>query len=110
MTPQEVKLWVKLRELRRAGLHFRRQVPIGCYVVDFACLKHSLIVELDGAQHGDDRGAAADQLRDAALAGLGYQVRRFWNREVDTNLAGVVETILAGATNSADLLFREHVP
>jgi very-short-patch-repair endonuclease len=59
MTPQEAKLWVALRTLRPAGFHFRRQVPIGPYVVDFACLKHRLIVEVDGGQHGlSDRAEA----------------------------------------------------
>jgi len=100
MTPQEVKVWVKLRELRQAGLHFRRQVPIGRYVVDFACLKQRLVVELDGGQHSVDRAAAADQRRDEVLEALGLRVVRFWNAEIDSNLDGVIETILAHADPS----------
>jgi very-short-patch-repair endonuclease len=97
MTPQEVKLWVKLREQRANGLHFRRQVPIGRYVVDFACLKHRLVVEVDGGQHSFDNAVAADRSRDLSLKSLGFRVHRFWNAEVDTNLDGVIETILATA-------------
>ncbi|MFL5122488.1 MAG: endonuclease domain-containing protein [Microvirga sp.] len=95
MTPQEVKLWVKLREQRVNGLHFRRQVPIGRCVVDFACLKHRLVVEVDGGQHSFDNAAAVDRSRDLTLSALGFRVQRFWNAEVDANLDGVVETILA---------------
>jgi very-short-patch-repair endonuclease len=72
MTPQEVKLWVKLREQRVNGLHFRRQVPIGRCVVDFACLKHRLVVEVDGGQHSFDNAVAADRSRDLTLKSLGF--------------------------------------
>jgi very-short-patch-repair endonuclease len=95
MTPQEVKLWVKLRQLRPAGFHFRRQVPIGRFVVDFACLKRGLVIELDGGQHNFDGHAARDRARDAHLREIGFQVLRFWNANVDADLDGVVETILA---------------
>jgi len=95
MTPQEVKLWVKLREQRVNGLHFRRQVPIGRYFVDFACLKHRLVVEIDGGQHSFDNTVAADRSRDLTLKALGFRVQRFWNAELDADLDGVVETILA---------------
>jgi very-short-patch-repair endonuclease len=56
MTPQEVKLWVRLRELRRLGFHFRRQSPILSYVVDFECRRRKLVVEVDGGQHGGGKG------------------------------------------------------
>src|SRR5262245_43261749 len=60
MTPHEVKLWNWLRErIAPSGFHFRRQVPISRYVVDFACLRYKVIVEIDGAQHGM-AGAARD--------------------------------------------------
>jgi very-short-patch-repair endonuclease len=95
MTPQEVKLWVKLRALRPAGLHFRRQVPVATFVVDFACLKHRLIVEVDGGQHSYDRHVASDSARDAKLCELGFRILRFWNAEVDADLDSIVETILA---------------
>ena len=65
MTPEEVKLWVRLRAWRSKGFHFRRQAPIDGYVLDFVCKSHKLIVEVDGSQHGEDRGRAHDEKRDA---------------------------------------------
>ena len=56
LTPQEVKLWVKLRELKTFGFHFRRQVPIGPYIVDFATLSARVVVEIDGGQHNMGAG------------------------------------------------------
>jgi very-short-patch-repair endonuclease len=76
-------------------LHFRRQVPIAHFVVDFACLEARLIVEIDGGAHAQDANAARDRRRDVALSRLGYRVLRFWNSELQTNMDGVVETIFA---------------
>ncbi|MGJ3264548.1 MAG: endonuclease domain-containing protein [Salinarimonas sp.] len=98
MTPQEAKLWVALRRLRPAGFTFRRQVPIGPYVVDFACLKARLVVEVDGAQHGFDGHLTRDSLRDARLAERGFLVARFWNHQVDRELDSVIDTIFARLT------------
>jgi very-short-patch-repair endonuclease len=97
MTPQEAKLWNALRALRRTGLHFRRQVPIGPFIADFACLKHRLLIELDGGQHSRDQRASMDKSRDAHLLELGFRTLRFWNAEIDTNLEGVIDTILSQA-------------
>jgi len=52
LTPQEVKLWVKLRELKPLGFHFRRQAPIGSYIVDFVSFSARIVIEVDGGQHG----------------------------------------------------------
>ncbi len=93
MTPQEVKLWVRLRELRRQGYHFRRQSPRGAYILDFVCLRHRLVVEIDGGQHSFDRNVMRDLRRDSCFADRGFRTLRFWNAEVDHNLDGVVETI-----------------
>jgi very-short-patch-repair endonuclease len=93
MTPQEVKLWVHLRELKDQGLHFRRQVPREGYIVDFACLKSKLVIEIDGAQHGEPTELQRDANRDAKLTAAGFKVLRFWNNEVNQNLDGVVEAI-----------------
>jgi very-short-patch-repair endonuclease len=93
MTPQEVKLWVHLRALKDQGLHFRRQVPRDGFIVDFACLKSKLVIEVDGAQHGEPANLRHDAERDAILAAAGFRVVRFWNHEVNENLDGVVETI-----------------
>lgn len=95
MTPQEAKLWVALRKLRPAGQHFRRQVAIGHCVVDFACLKSRLIVEVDGGQHGADGHAQRDAERDAVLAQHEFLVLRFWNADVDRDLRSVMDTIVA---------------
>lgn len=67
MTPQEVKLWVRLRELRRLGLHFRRQSPVLTYIVDFECRRARLVVEVDGGQHTFDGNSGRDRLRDTEL-------------------------------------------
>src|SRR5438093_378729 len=61
LTPEEAKLWMRLRRLRPEGLHMRRQVPIARYLVDFACLKHRLIIELDGGQHTREERRARDE-------------------------------------------------
>jgi very-short-patch-repair endonuclease len=94
MTPQEVRLWVHLRQWRDIGFHFRRQRPHGPYIVDFVCLKHHLVIELDGSQHGLPDLAARDRQRDQRLREDGFRVLRFWNREIDTALPGVLDTIL----------------
>jgi very-short-patch-repair endonuclease len=99
MTPQEVKLWVHLRSWRKRGFHFRRQAPRDDFIVDFVCLKHRLVVEVDGGQHNFDRHAKEDRARDCHFAQQGFQVLRFWNNEVDQNLYGVL-TQIDSALNS----------
>jgi hypothetical protein len=74
------------------GAKFRRQVPVGPYIIDFLCIQARLVIELDGGQHGTE----ADALRDAWLRAQGYVVLRFWNNDVLGNLDGVLQTI-AGA-------------
>ena len=74
MTQAEEKLWCELRERRLDRIKFRRQVPIGRYVADFACLAAMLIVEIDGSQHAE---SARDQSRDAELKSRGFRVLRF---------------------------------
>ncbi|MGO9006164.1 MAG: endonuclease domain-containing protein [Beijerinckiaceae bacterium] len=93
MTPQEVKLWVHLRALREQGFHFRRQVPREGYIVDFACLRSKLIIEIDGAQHGLEPNVSKDAKRDERLAAAGFKVLRFWNTDVNENLESIIETI-----------------
>jgi very-short-patch-repair endonuclease len=94
LTPQEVKLWVRLRGLKSLGHHFRRQAPVGPYVVDFICFRAQLVVEADGGQHGMSEGVRSDRVRDAFLQAQGFKVIRFWNSDIDRNLNGVMETIL----------------
>jgi very-short-patch-repair endonuclease len=95
MTPQEVKLWVKLRELKALGFHFRRQAPIGRFIVDFVSFGSRLIVEADGGQHGMQESAQSDSARDEFLRSRGFRVLRFWNSEIDANLDGVMESVLS---------------
>src|SRR5882757_11278266 len=90
-TDAERRLWSALRDRRLSGYRFRRQHPIGKFIVDFACTKHRLIVEADGTQHADSK---ADQRRTALLEGEGWRVVRFWDNEVLTNTEGVIEVIL----------------
>jgi very-short-patch-repair endonuclease len=89
MTDAERRLW---RYLRRhfLGVHFRRQVPIGSYIVDFACLRRKLVIEVDGGQHLESE---EDLVRDRWLKEQGYRVLRFWNHEVLRNTEGVLEVI-----------------
>jgi very-short-patch-repair endonuclease len=90
MTPQERKLWSKLRELNRMlGLHFRRQAPIGPFIADFADLGRRLVIEVDGGGHCGPR----DVVRDEWLSSQGFRVVRFWNPEVPGNIEGVMQVI-----------------
>lgn len=92
MTDAETALWWRLRHRQLNGHRFRRQVPIGPYIADFACLAARLVVEVDGGQHIDD--ADRDERRTAWLEERGYRVLRFWNTDVLTNIEAVLETML----------------
>ncbi len=92
LTDAERALWRHLRQRQVAGLKFRRQHPIGRYILDFVCLEARVVIELDGGQHADRHGA--DQERTAWLEARGYRVLRFWNTEVLENPEGVMEVIL----------------
>ncbi|NTW15694.1 MAG: endonuclease domain-containing protein [Candidatus Moranbacteria bacterium] len=89
-TPQETILWSRLRNRRLDGMKFRRQYPIGKYIVDFVCLERKLIIELDGWQHGVGGGLKRDEERTQLLESEGYEVLRFWNNDVNGNLEGVL--------------------
>ena len=94
MTKEEVKLWNKLKNRQLLNLKFRRQVPIGKYVVDFLCIDKKLIIELDGGQHNEPNNIKYDEIRTEYLKEQGYKVLRFWNNEVWNNIEGVIETII----------------
>jgi very-short-patch-repair endonuclease len=95
-TEAEARLWFRLRDGRLDGMKFRRQVPIGGYIVDFACFDRMLVVEVDGGQHVE---SAADRARDADLTRRGFRVLRFWNdallRETDAVLTIIRDTAAA---------------
>ncbi|WP_119271868.1 endonuclease domain-containing protein [Taklimakanibacter deserti] len=95
MTPEEVKLWVRLRTWRSTGYHFSRQAPVDGYVLDFVCKTHKLIVEVDGGQHGEDRGLAHDLKRDAHFRSKGYRIARVWNADVNRDPDAAADTIWA---------------
>jgi very-short-patch-repair endonuclease len=90
-TPAEERLWYFLRAHRFLGLKFKRQKPLGPYIVDFACMERRLVIELDGGQHGDQ--VAYDRKRDAWLAGQGFTVLRVWNHDVMDQIESVLERI-----------------
>jgi very-short-patch-repair endonuclease len=101
-TEAEKKLWYMLRDRRFAGVKFRRQVPVGRYIADFACLRRKLIVEADGGQHFQDN---ADAARGAWFAREGYTVVRYSNLDILKNPEGVFEDL---TTRLATLPY--HVP
>ena len=90
-TSQELKLWISFRDRRFSNFKFRRQVPIGHYIVDFVCFERKLMVELDGSQHLDQK--LYDESRDDFLRGQGFRVLRFWNHEVDLKYQEILERI-----------------
>jgi very-short-patch-repair endonuclease len=92
-TEAEKMLWSRLRDRRLKGVKFRRQQPIGKYIVDFASFKNRIIVEIDGGQHNERAIAEKDDERTVLLKGEGYHVLRFWNNEILKNVDGVLEVI-----------------
>jgi very-short-patch-repair endonuclease len=101
-TDAERKLWYALRRKQLEGFRFRRQHPIGPYVVDLVCLSERLVIEVDGGQHAER--VDYDRERTHWLESRGYRVLRFWNHDVLLNAAGVVDVILD------TLERREHPP
>ncbi|MGC5839932.1 MULTISPECIES: endonuclease domain-containing protein [Mesorhizobium] len=114
MTDAELKLWNELRAHRLMGMSFRRQVPIGPYIADFACSTHRLIVEVDGSQHADAEHSERDEARGAYLKSSGWTILRFWNDDVIRDIDNVcqhivIEAGLAGADRPAREPAREAV-
>ena len=98
MTDAERLLWYAIRGKQLNNHRFRRQHPIGNYIVDFACLKQNIVIELDGGQHQDQ--FEYDERRSAYLQAHGWQVLRFWNNDVLNNLDGVLAVIADKLTNT----------
>ncbi|MGH6988563.1 MAG: endonuclease domain-containing protein [Stellaceae bacterium] len=84
-TDAEKRIWLYLRNKQLGGFRFRRQQPIGPYIVDFFCPHAKLIIEIDGGQHSPER----DDKRTQWLESRGYRVVRFWNNDVLGNTEGV---------------------
>jgi very-short-patch-repair endonuclease len=89
-TDTEQHLWRHLRDRQIEGFKFRRQQPVGRYIVDFVNLERKVVIELDGGQHALDPG---DKIRDEWLRSEGYKVLRFWDNQIFSNLEGVLEAI-----------------
>jgi len=90
-TEAESLLWARLRRRQLQGCHFRRQHPIGQYIVDFYCWKRSLVIEIDGRIHRTK--SAQDAARDRYLESLRIRVLRFSNAEVQESISSVIERI-----------------
>jgi very-short-patch-repair endonuclease len=101
-TDPEIVLWKRLRIIETKGTHFRRQVPIGPYVADFACMAARLVIELDGSQHATDLKRAKDRQRTEWFESQGYRVIRFWNNDLSINMDGVLDTVYAALYGSRD--------
>ena len=98
MTDAERLLWYNLRDRRLNGYKFRRQYPIGSFIVDFVCVKRKLIVEVDGGQHNWNKDKDAN--RTEYLEEKGYRVLRFWNNEVLQKIESVLNVILSSLLDS----------
>ena len=90
-TNTERVLWKHLRAKQMEGCKFRRQEPIGSYIVDFLCHEKMIVIEVDGSQHSTER--ERDNKRDVWLKGQGYKVLRLWNNEVLANIEVVLDVI-----------------
>jgi len=90
-TDAEKRLWAAFRNRRFQNYKFRRQHPIGKYIVDFACIEYRLIIEADGGQHMD---TLQDIERTKWLESKGWRVMRFWNNDILANTNGILDTIL----------------
>ena len=91
-TDAERALWNLLRNRQLEGHKFRRQTPIGPYIVDFVCKERRLVIEVDGSQHQDQ--AQYDEERTRALQSEGFRVKRFWNSDILNDLEAVADSIL----------------
>jgi len=102
-TEAEARLWNAFRDLPLDGSHFRRQVPIGAFVADFACHAARLVIELDGGQHTQQADADYDARRTAWLERAGYRVLRFQNADVFLRIDDVLDTIRAAVFGGVDV-------
>ncbi len=92
-TDAERLLWKHLKARQLESFKFRRQQPIGNYVVDFVCFEKRIVVEIDGAQHAVEKEREKDIERDSWFTKQGFRVLRFWNNEVIQQTEGVLEVI-----------------
>ena len=98
-TASENKLGLALRNRQLNGFKFSRQVPIGSFIADLVCRERMLIIEVDGATHGDAHEMKRDEVRAEFLRSHGYRIHRVWSSDVYENLDGVRESILLFLTS-----------
>lgn len=99
-TDEEIKLWNYLRSRRFSNIKFRRQVPLGDYIVDFCCFEKKLIIELDGSGHGHPLQEDKDRIRDGFLKETGFTVLRIQNFEMKKNFENVIDKIFELINNT----------
>jgi len=92
-TDAEKKLWTILRNRKLAGVKFRRQFPVGGYILDFYAPEYGLGIEADGGQHYEDTKKQYDEVRTRELSKFGVEIVRFSDRDILTNIEGVYEAI-----------------
>ena len=92
-TDEERILWNLLRNRQFYNLKFKRQFPIGEYIVDFVCEEKKLVIELDGGQQNEKENIIKDDARTNFIETKGYRVIRFWNNDIKENILGVYETL-----------------
>ena len=107
-TEAEAALWYHLRNRNLGGYKFRRQYPVGPYILDFICHEERLVIEVDGSQHLSAKSESKDQERSRFLAQLGLRVLRFDNRQVLLESNGVLSSILAALNPSTYPLPKER--
>ncbi len=95
MTEAEHKLWFHIRGKHLDGYRFRRQHPIGPFITDFACVREKLIIEVDGATHGEDEEIRSDERRTAYLESAGWKVIRYGNEAIYKHIDDVLDDIIA---------------
>jgi very-short-patch-repair endonuclease len=104
-TDAERKMWRLLRPFRDDGIPFRRQAPVGPYIVDFVWLGGRLAIEVDGGQHNESFGQRKDAERTRWLGSQGFEVLRFWNNEVMRNGEGCQQVIAEAVEKRRALSF-----
>lgn len=111
-TYAELWIWRALRDRRFSGFKFRRQVPIGPYIVDFYCHQNKLVIELDGGQHNTENAILYDSRRSQFLSLQGLQVIRFWNSDVLKQKDAVLQKIwnLLMISNPHPILINQNLP
>jgi very-short-patch-repair endonuclease len=107
-TEADAHLWQRIRAHRLAGLKFKRQKPIGRFIVDFVCHESALVVEVDGGYHVEQ--VEYDEARTAWLKCQGFQVLRFWNHEVLGQIESVLERIQEAASAPSPAATRHTLP